>query len=104
MSPTVTSNIYSLYTSINIKFILSIYQEKINIESNTNIKLVSKYFILIFARYEKKPNTKTRLVCSKVDTSLTLENNIIFKILVKDISKLFQIKVSKPSQHGAWKL
>jgi len=56
MSPTGTSNIYIylLYTSINIKFILSIYQEKINLESNTNIKLVSKYFILIFARYGKK--------------------------------------------------
>ncbi len=73
MSRTVTSNIYSLYTSINIKFILSIYQEKINIESDTNIKLVSKYFILIFARYEKKPNTKTSLVCSNIDASPTLE-------------------------------
>lgn len=79
MSHTVTSNIYSLYTSINIKFILSIYQEKINIESNTNIKLVSKYFILIFARYEKEPSAKTSLVCSKIDTSLTLEITLFSK-------------------------
>jgi hypothetical protein len=73
MSPAVTSNNYLLYKSINIKFILSIYQEKINLESNTNITLVSKYFILLFARYEKKTNTKTSLVCSKIDTSPSLE-------------------------------
>ncbi len=79
MSPAVTSNIYLFYTSINIKFILSIYQEKINLESNTNIKLVSKYIILIFARYGEKTNTKTSLVCSKIDTSPTLEITLFLK-------------------------
>jgi hypothetical protein len=65
--------------SINIKFILSTYQEKINLEFNTNIKLVSKYFILIFARYGKKTNTKTSLACSKFDTSPTLEIMLFLK-------------------------